>query len=515
MTKKNKKSLKEVILKNKIIIVILVIFILIMLFSILYGINELKNKNILLKNNYTNSFFLEKNKKYALYNYNGKRLTKYIFDSYEQSSYKVFYVKKGKKYALIDENGKYVIKYNKCKYLTKIDDLYYCRNDKNLSIYNFKGNKIYSSKKTFNINRLGINSNVYSIETKDKYIIVNTLGKKLDEIKKVNNKTKLYEVNEDYDYLGEVYDLQTIYYNDKTYIYDYTSNNKIKLDGKYKIITKEKDKLILSKEGVTHRYYIYSNNKITGELSSVQCSKNNVKILDSKIMCYNDDMYQMFGLNGDLIENNIIKYKDENNYVKSDSETTYKNKFIIYNDERQIKIDGNSLENKTINNDVIIVKFKTSKDINYNYNFYNYNGKLLNKTPYNSIYYINEKDKYIVNENNKYYLINTASKKLSDKYKEINNIVNLNYLICKKNNKYEIINYNGKKLITNISKILDYNDKYIYVKIGNKYKIYNSNNKVIYKSNSKPNVIFSNNYFKIIKNNKTTYYSYGKGKKIR
>jgi len=264
-------------LKKMMNLKVIIAGILVILILVVAVVKILSNNNSSLNVKDSTSFFLENNKqKVALFNKNGKKLTKFEFDSSYTDHYNflnhVSIVRKGEKKGLLNDHGKYLLKLGNYKKINRVGYLYEIEDSKgNKKIVNSLGKTVY--KKSYeSLESLDtLNYNLFILKLDNELKVMNYNGKIIDTIRYSGSDKEVThpKVNRAYidDDVSEKLSYELFVYNNKTYIYDLKSNKKyLELDGSYLLAAQNKkgNKIVLSKSNgySFDSYYIYSNKKM-------------------------------------------------------------------------------------------------------------------------------------------------------------------------------------------------------------------------------------------------------------
>lgn len=504
------------------LLIVVIILVLLLIFNFNKSNNLENNQNGITVSKKETFCISNKNGKYAIFDIDGKQITKFDFSNNCRFYNNSAVVKNDKnEYAIIDNNGKFVVKFGKYKYISQHESLYEAiKNDSKMYfILNSKGKEVYKSEEKLYIKLSNSNSNMYRLELNDKIVLLDFNGKIIDELKKESNIS---------DYNFNCNDRYCSYFtNDKTYVYDLNKGKKIiNLTGEYYIQEYLNDTIVF--EGQNDNYKIYRKDKLILDTKSryFKIISDGYAAVDSTITLYDK--------NGNFIDDNIVFYKDTKNYVTK--EDYRKNIYSFYKDGKLAKEDttisnfqsSNNISDEHGEDNSLIVLSTTNKIKCFtnsycnSYNFYDYSGNIVNKTPFVKISGGYDSYMKVSDDGEKYYIINNKFEKVSEKYDDIYQIYTndkkIFYWEIPVNNKYMLLSDNGQKIKENLSERtisssslpeniikLTYDDKIEFYNIRDKKTIVTLNKNIRFNS-------YSDLYVDVTENGVNKFYSYTTGK---
>lgn len=476
------------------------------------SINENGNKSF---------FLMDSNSKYALFNEDGKQLTKFIYDDTYGFVNGTAIVKKDKEVGIINSNGKMTVPFGKYKYIHHKGNLYTSVEDKDELYHQYlidgKGKVVYSLD---NYKELNYMSELYIVledQKRNNYVILNTDGKELVKLPKVSSSDKLI-INDINGYVSISYNNKTMIYNLKTaqQLYSYDSPIKYCLDD---ISDDESVMTLIScsdSDNLPKKYYVtIKNGKLHTYDENSEC--DSVYQYGKKLICQKKYSHQYiidsnFNVGMEITKSNYI---DDNNYALTVGEQGKESVQIYQNGNLVKEIPCMSVyDNGPSDKNMYILKSVYSKECgkNITYGYYNTNGDMLINKMYESARYFDNNGLAQVSDDEKnYYLINKNGVQVSEIYSRISS--EHDYYITKNNKLEGILNKEGKEIYSpNYSdvKIVNHGNKlYVLLKsTDSKYIVYDLiNNKEIIKSDSILD-INSPDYIIGVANNKKQYYTY-------
>ncbi len=516
--------------KKKFPIVILIIVIIVILGLLFLGYKLLSKGSSTSEsdNSGSTSFFIKNNTgKYALFNEDGKKLSDFIYDDYENFYNGTTVVEKDNNYAIINEKGKIVLDYGKYATIKRVSGIYRAETkDYKYHVLDSNGKLLYENVK-YNIDSYGDKYTFSVINTNDKYIVLNSVGKEIISIPVSGSESMEGEDNNDRYF--------TLFYNNKNYVIDAK-------EGKMLVSFDEKKHYCVNTDDIDGKYitmnscvswYEKSDNpswKVIkdGKVYDLTDKCESVTSIDGIMYCYTDD--KSYVLNSDLnlgieVDNNYKNTTiiDEENYIEEDYNSNPR-KVLFYNKGKKVnevscvKIEKDSFITDSIYTLRTITGTNCEKESGL-YEFYDKKGNKLGKSykeiPYDYNSFDDNKLSIVSEDGNNYYLINEKVEKVSEDFDKIYQDSDTKYYNARKNNQEGILDRTGKKVIDTI-----YKDAVLYEVINyyvavlctkdNSYIVYNLNsNKEILKTSEKPDIY--NNYIITKDNGKNNYYTF-KGK---
>lgn len=474
-----------------------------------------------LDGNVSESFFLkDSNSKYALFNKNGKQLTKFIYTDTYSFVNGTSIVKTEGEVGIINTNGKMTVPFGKYKLIYREGNLYEATEDKDdlYRKYLIDGTgKVRYSLDNYKV--LSFSSEEFiGLEDKkgDNYIFLNADGKELIKIPQVSSTDDLV-VNENDEYISINYNNKNWLLNLKTgkqvISYDtsisYCINNvsddetifTLNSCGKNDAITKTK--YIFVKNGKVYDKYDECK-KIWQDGNSLICQKNDYKdyILDDNLNF--------------VTEITKASYIDNKNYAVTVGEFNQESVQIYQNGKLVKELPCMKVARNTYNDDNVYtlssVYSKQCGHVDTNYSIYNTAGEKINDKLYKKVEVFDSNGLNEVTEDKvNYYLINKKGEQVGKTYNSV--ILDENYYVIKNDTLKGIMNKEGKEIIPctySDIKINNHNNKlYALLKsTDSKYTVYDLNkNKEVITSDSALD-INNPDYIIGISNKKKQYYTY-------
>jgi len=507
--------------KNNKKIIFIIIAILIIIVSVIgfLCLKEDKNKN---ENqdfdiNSSNAFFIQdKDKKYALFNDDGKQLTEFIFTSTSKFVNGTSVVKKDDAYGIIDTNGNMTVDFGKYSYIAAAAGLYQVLGE-NYHYFLIDG----TGKVLYDLQDYSLNTFVtgyYSIleeKSTNTYKVLNYQGKVMTSFPIVKTVKDKPSTNEEEGYVSVFYNNKNFILNGKTgeEVISFNDSlhyciNNVSEDGK--IITLNSCVGWLESQDETYYKFIKD-----GKLYDLSDKCDDVYYSNGNLFCSKD--YKTYILDKNLnvgvdISNKIYVNNDtyaQNSEESVDSVDFYENGKVVKNVPcRGIKTAGYSEKGIYILSTPYSRSCGTSAGT---YEYYNTKGENIFDKSFaraenfdkNGLAKVSDDDKY-------YYLIDSTGKKISDEYSNI--FLSNDYYIVTKNKMNGIIDKDGKQIVEcKYSKvdITKKQNKY-YAKLttpDSKYITYDITKKSeVLNFESSPS--YYDHYIFVSKNNNKQYYSY-------
>ena len=505
--------------KNKKIFMVLIV--LVALIVILFGLKALFKKGTSSKEydednyKYTTSFFIQnEEKKYALFNEDGKKLSDFEFTSVGEFIGGATVVKKDNEYGILNDKGKMVVNFGKYKSISQKNGLFEVSDGEKRYLLSGSGKKITDLDDVSIDTYIGILD--YSLLTdynKKSYNVLNFDGKSIYKFDIVESASqpKTSFLN------GFV----SISYNNNVYIIDISSGKKIAsydADVPYCINTVEEDGDVIilnSCEGVFGNmgdtyYRLIKNNKVY-DLSD-KCNK--ISYFDENILCTNSTSTYLLNDKLELgADTNSDQYKHRNGYAVSTSEGV---NFYSSSEELLTTVPCRGLANYgDTTNDLYVL------DTHYNrscgtdfgtYEYYTLKGENAFGKSFGSISKFDKNNLAIVSEDKvNYYLMDDKGKKVSGDYSKLS--TKGDYYYFSNDSKSGLLDKNGKEILSGDFTSIDVEKNHVLAQsTDGKYHIYNLDiKKEVFVSDTKP--VFKNKYMTVTVDGKITYYTYT-GKKI-
>lgn len=521
---KNNKIL-EIIKKYWIILLVLVIVVV-----AVFAFSKLKKK---ISNNSSNeendvynekfsitkseSFFIkdENSDGYALFNFDGKKLTDYIYKTNKVDPYNhslLVETLDGKK-CVINDSGKEIIKCGSYKELTRHKIIYEAKNDDKTYILDTKGKKIKEFSDYVDIDTYIDPDEIVLVNNNNKYYVIDYEGDIIfdfDEIDDddINSPSVNYKDG-----------IVTVFYNGKTYVADIKKNKLLdtisdtnhlcvnSTDGKGNTIVLQSCASWFESVDNKRNIILYKGKKTYDKTENESCETINA---DNDILkCYKNYTLKLIDKNGNElldVDTYNMSYANGKDYAKTENKTV-----TFYKDGKKVNQIEGSLDDYGYNDTgKYIIKVKDG------YMLYGSDGKpIVDKVftylktndyaTYGSIDKEKEKNVFI-----------TSDKKLSNEYYDINNSVEKYYSVNIDENTYNVVDSEtGKTKLPNstteytISKKGDFFVAYSYD--NETTKMYNiETGKLIIDIKSK--ISLYDYYFTVEKDGKIEYYSYKTGK---
>lgn len=489
-----------------IILGFILLLIAILITSIMTSINSKKKLSADPLN--SNVFFLQnKENRYALFNENGKQLTKFIYTSVGNFHNNAVKVRdEAGKMGILNSKGKYISKLGKYETIISYNGLFkVSANDDLYNLINVNNKKIISSK-VFDV-ILPASVDLFIITTEEKgYGVYNYLGEKIYFFKtKIDENIPVPTANQ----LGNY---GSVYFNGETIIFNAKTTkiiNKIKDNTHYCLsnISSNEDTMILNSctnwqeiDNTTYKLLVNGKEKKLDSCDSLSldndnlvCStKNSNHLLNSKYKPIDDELEDM-------------SFQNFKNYaVQKD-----KNIEFIKNGKVVSKLDGATLADKGYTKKNIYLVYKNGE-----YQYYDINGKSLFAKTFKRAYAFDSNDLAKVSDGDDYYFINTKGKKVSDFF--ASSYQSGVYYIVSTDNQKGLIDSKGATILKpqyqNLTIHTHDEEDYAYIKNDNKFEVINLHtNKTILSLDKE--IIFNDHYLKVTNASNITYYTYT-GKKI-
>lgn len=383
-------------------------------------------------NNNEQTLFVENSKeKYALVDLDGESKTKFIYDKYETVGNSGFIVVQDDKYGYILNDGSEAIKLGKYKKLESIANMLVGYDkDENITILNSEGKKLYQQSDDVKIELTGLPV----IKDGKDYIVLYDTGEQL-----VNTNDKIvsaYTIDDNYTLVN--------YEKEASLYYHLTEEEplSIKAGGDNQLMDHD------DKKG----YLLYNRDDHEVRALDTECkvlftteqelddlyydSENNI------IGVLNQTTY-IFNNKGNIKETNSYYY-NYRNYVVKNADTIY-GPHTFVNDGKEIEVDGIQLDPlaSQIREEIFPVYVRDE-----GYQYYGFDGKAAFKTVYESAEVFDSNGLAVVSkEEDKYYLINTDNKKISDEYERIEYLGRNYYAGYTSGSRYEVFNSDGDVVI--------------------------------------------------------------------
>lgn len=378
------------------------------------------------------TLFVENSKeKYALVDLEGEAKTKFIYDKYEVVGDSGFIVVQDDKYGYILNDGSEAIKLGKYKKLESIANMLvgYDKDD-NITILNSEGKELYQQSNDVKIELTGLPV----IKDGKNYIVLYDTGEKL--VKSDNKIVSAYTIDDNYTLVN---------YEKKASLYYHLANEEplsIKAGGDNQLMDHDDKKGYLLYNRDDHEVtaldlegkVLFTTKQELDDL--YYDSKNNI------IGVLNQTTY-IFDNKGNIKETNSYYY-NYRNYVVKNADTIY-GPHTFVNDGKEIEVDGIQLDPlaSQIREKIFPVYLRDK-----GYQYYGFDGKAAFKTVYESAEVFDSNGLAIVSkEEDKYYLINTDNKKISDEYQRIEYLDRDYYAGYTSGSRYEVFNSDGDVVI--------------------------------------------------------------------
>jgi len=467
------------------------------------------------------SFFLQNSeKKVALFNKDGNKLTDFIFTSAGSFLNGSALVRKDNESGLINENGKMLVDFGKYKYFLSYAGLYKVTDaENNYFLIDGTGKVITDVKDKKITSFIGINHFVLLEDEKNNtYSIINYQGKEVIKFPISSSSEDIPAVNLEDGYFS-------VFYNNKNYIFDVETDKEVvsfDTDVHHCVsdVSEDGNTIILN---ACSAWYTKLNKK------SVKVFRNN-KTIDLTDKCDNvfyesevllcSKNYKKNLLDKDLnlgVEYSKANVKDINTYALENSSSTSGVEFY-QNGNLSKKVDCRHLPNKGRVNMTGTYLLRT--DYNSNcaaspglYEYYKANGEKAFDKTYVMAQQFDENGLAKVSDDKiNYYLIDEAGKKIGQDYEVL--FPQLNYYVVTKNKLKGVMDKDGKELLkpeySTISVSLNKFVNKTHARItttDSKYILYNlTDNKEIIKSDYQIKEYV--NYFLIQTDEVKQYYTY-------
>ncbi len=502
--------------KKIILIVIAILIIILGVIAFLYFKKD-KNKNLEMDITYSTAFFIKnENDKYALFNDEGKQLTEFIFTSTSDFVNGTSLVKKDDAYGIIDSNGKMTVDFGKYSYITTAAGMYKVHGeDYHYLLIDGTGKVLYDLEDNDLDTFIGGYYSILEEKSTKTYKVLNYQGKVMTSFPIVESVDDDPETNEEEGYISVFYNNKNFILNEKTgkEVISFNDDkhycvNNVEEDGK--IITLNSCVSWFQSQDKT--YYKFIKN---GKLYDLNDKCDSVYYENGNLVCNKD--YKKY-----LLDDNLNVGVDISNKIYVDNNTYAQNKdgsfngVDFYNDGkvvknvpcRNIKDTGYAEKGFYVLGTYYSSSCGTSSGT---YEFYNSKGENAFGKSFTRVNNFDKNGLAKVSEDKeKYYLIDTTGKKVSDDFDNIT--LSNNYYIVTKDNLKGILDKDGKQILeckySNIE-ITEKQNKY-YAKLSttdSKYILYDINKKVeVLNLESSPN--FYEHYILITKDNNKQYYAY-------
>lgn len=376
------------------------------------------------------TLFVQDEDHYALCDMEGDLKTKFIYDDYKAVGTSGYIVQEGKKYSYLSIDGETLIKAQKNVQLEAIDQMIIAKDkDKNYTIYNNEGKQLYKSGKKVKI----ILSGLPIIYQDKKYTVLDGNGDILETSKNEVLKTSLFETS-----------AISISYEKSTVLYDVTSGEgyTAKLAGEYEIQDYDKDNGFVLYDA-THKKVALVSRK--GDVKfEKEADLDEVSFKGKSLVAKKEEDTFVLSLDGKVYQKVESYYQDAQNYLVKNPAYIYGPHQFVHDSEIK-DLEGVQLNPETTytSHDIFPVYVKDK-----GYQYYNFEGKKMIKTTYQSAADFDSNDLAVVSKDDQeFYLIDKKGKKISQKYVEIQHISGQYYAAYETASKYEIIDKDGKKVI--------------------------------------------------------------------
>lgn len=480
------------------------------------------------------SFWIRNNEDlYALFDVNGKQVTKfnykYVGDFVNGSTY----VKNvDDQYGIISENGKMIADFGKYSYISPITGLYEVRDESyNKYLIDGKGNVLYELK-NYEVKSYDSDS-FFILEKEDTYHVLNYEGKELTS----------FPIDSDADspITSERGDYVSIFYNNKEYIINPFSKKVINtFDSDKSFIIKdisENGTILLnsysdwSTRDEPTTYKVVKDNKVNNlpeECTSISFDEND----DNNIVCQNDDGRFLLNDNyqkGIKISTNLYVnkvYSDNKGYAyeRINSNNLVLRVDFVQNENTVKEVSCRELaDSGYMANGLYVLETKNYLDnckgeSGGAYEYYNTSGEKMFGRAFGSASAFDKNNLAIVNEENtrEYSLIDTQGKQVGNSYESIKLHDYFNYYIVMKDKMYGVLNEKGKEIVPcKYSRIDITNNNYAKLKTSDSKNIIfdlSKGKEILSLNDTESNVNLSKNYITTSFGGKTRYYSYTTGK---
>lgn len=378
--------------------------------------------------------FVKKGKEYAL-SVDGKLKSKYIYTDYDAVGTDGFLVHNGKKDSYIDRSGKEKIAYKKGVTLKPLENMIIAKDkNKNYTIYDSQGKELYKSSKKVEI----IINELPVIHEKDSYLVLDGNGEVVVKSKNKISYTSIYDSS-----------FITVSYEKSTNIYDYSINAKkdeneleIALAGEYQLLAQDnKIGYVLYDQNIQNLVFINHEGEIQFRIDKDIDSASFNK--DTIIAKKGEEIY-ILSTDGSVDVKASSYYKNSQKYlIKNESYVYGPHQFVDNGKAKDVSgIQLNPTVNKVIGD--IFPVYVQSKG----YQYYDFSGKVKIKTYFKYAGDFTKDGVSVVSKDGKkYYLIDSAGKKLSKNFIRIEEIGNGYYAGYQTNAKFVVLNAQGEKII--------------------------------------------------------------------
>ena len=396
-------------------------------------------------------FYGEKEKKYAMFNEDGKNITGFEFTNAYKFIDDTALVKKGDKEGIINTKGKMIVPFENEYY-----DIYHIGNTYAVTTSDYKKYILDSNlKQLYDLSDKEINYDVFTDDmdyyiitdnNSKKYIVIGSDGKEIINIPidKENRENPKYQNSEK---------VAIIYYNNKNYVIDlinYKEITSFESKKEYCVVDNNSDASIVimseCESGYLSDYSDASSYIYDGKVYDVSDKCDDLELENGDIVaCVKGYRKYMIDSNGNAdVEMSEIAYFDRDSYAKKESGLSV-NFYIDNKVVNTVQCRDLSLSKDT---DMYVLytryssKCKTNKG---DYELYNKKGEKIVDKVFKYVY-MYEKVTIVSEDEKKYYLVDSNGKELSEKYDSITFDKN-GYFIVKNDNKYGLLDYNGKKIL--------------------------------------------------------------------
>lgn len=521
---------------NSKLLIIIAVAVIVIVTGIIFVSKLLDNEEKLESITESTSFWIRNEEDlYALFDVNGKQVTKFNYKYVGDFVNGTTYVKNvDGQYGIISEKGKMIADFGKYSYISQITGLYEVR-DENYNEYliDGDGNVLYELKnyevKSYDSDSFFILEN----EDKDTYHVLNYEGKELIS----------FPIDSDADspITSENDDYVSIFYNNKEYIINPFSKKVINTFDSDKAFTikgiSENGTILLnsyskwSTRDEQTTYKIIKDNKVNDlseECTSISFDEND----DSNIVCQNDDGSFLLNNNyqkGIKISTNIYVnrvYSDNKGYAyeRINSNNLVLRVDFVQNENTVKSVSCRELtDSGYMANGLYILKTKNYLDnckaeSGGAYEYYNTSGEKMFGRAFGSASAFDKNNLAIVNEENtrEYSLIDTQGKQVGSSYESIKLHDYFHYYIVMKDKMYGILDEKGKEIVPcKYLKIDITNNNYAKLKTSDSKNIIFDllkGKEILSLNDTESNVNISKNYITTSFGGKTRYYSYTTGK---
>ena len=367
--------------------------------KISYKFDNLKN---------TASFFLEdSNKKYALFNENGKQLTDFEFTKVESFYGGVALVKnEDGKSAIIKENGSYLIDFTEDE-IESYQSLFLVKGESQ-QLINYEGKKVLEGDLTVSTFP---DSSLFIVTIDDKATVLTYRGEVLDTLKKGNYSKSQKVVN----------GISSLVADNKTYVYDIDSLKKIfETSGTYCITDNAFGQTVLttcSSDDSEQLYKVIDKDNEKYTISKSFCSAIEI-MKDGNPICrsMNPSIYHFINDGNSLGDELVVGFHSRKDYVTKNGTG-----LIFYVDSKErYRVPCAELSEMTESG--YIVKNYTygeCSNTSQGYSFYSMTGEKISDTFYHVNNWNSNSQAVIESRLNEAYLVNDKLKKVSANYKAI------------------------------------------------------------------------------------------------